>query len=195
MGLLQDNRTMRKTLILIPCLAAALGFGADPNYQKPSDDTLRALIPTHPAEHCTSKEGLPDAECTPGAVLTTDVNAICHGVSTKNVRPPVWYTNQLKNTQIVEYGWEDVHPGDYEEDHLISLEIGGHPYDPKNLWPEPHGGQYGSEEKDKVENWLHKQICNGAMTPQEAQDGIRANWKQYLPQVTPYSPPKVHEVE
>jgi len=27
-------------------------------------------------------------------------------------------------------------PSHYEEDHFISLEVGGHPKDPKNLWPE-----------------------------------------------------------
>jgi hypothetical protein len=179
---------MRKALILIPCIAVALAFGADPNYQQPSHETLKALIPTQPSAHCVSQDGLPDSNCTPGAVLTSDVDAICHGVSTKNIRPASWYTNQLKVAQIVEYGWEDAHPSDYEEDHLVSLEIGGHPYDPKNLWPEPHGGDYGSEEKDKVENWLHSQICSGAMTPKEAQDGIMANWKQYVPHVKPYIP-------
>ena len=27
---------------------------------------------------------------------------------------------------------------DYQEDHLISLELGGNPTDPRNLWPEPY---------------------------------------------------------
>jgi hypothetical protein len=58
-----------------------------------------------------------------------------------------------------------------------------------------HGGPYGSEQKDKVENWLHKQICNGSMTPEQAQEGIRTNWKQCLSNVTPYKPRNVHEVE
>jgi len=29
----------------------------------------------------------------------------------------------------------DKAPSHYEEDHLISLELGGNPRDPKNLWP------------------------------------------------------------
>ena len=29
-------------------------------------------------------------------------------------------------------------PSDYQEDHLVSLELGGHPTDPRNLWPEPY---------------------------------------------------------
>jgi hypothetical protein len=33
-----------------------------------------------------------------------------------------------------------------------------------NLWPEPHEGKDNSFDKDKVENWRHRQICSGAMT-------------------------------
>ena len=36
-----------------------------------------------------------------------------------------------------EYG-ETGSPSDYQEDHLISLELGGNPTDPRNLWPEPY---------------------------------------------------------
>jgi hypothetical protein len=38
---------------------------------------------------------------------------------------------------------------------LISLELGGHPNDPRNLWPEfPHS----PNAKDKVGDELHKKI-------------------------------------
>jgi hypothetical protein len=84
--------------------------------------------------HCTSVGGLPDPSCTPGVIRTTDLNIICH-TSTKAYRPPVSYTNALKRQQIGEYGWTDKNMADYEEDHLISLELGGDGKDPKNLWP------------------------------------------------------------
>jgi hypothetical protein len=135
------------------------------------------------AGSCHSVDGLPDPACTPGAVRTTDANNICHGGSTKQFRPPTSYTNALKIAQIKEYGYSNTKPGDYEEDHLISLELGGDGKDPKNLWPEPHLGTNNSFEKDKVENWLHKQICSGVMTPQDAQTGIATDWRQYLPRV------------
>jgi hypothetical protein len=131
------------------------------------------------ASSCKSSVGLPDSTCTPGAVRTTDVQSICHG-STSQYRPPTSYTNKLKVQQISEYGYADTSLSDYEEDHLISLEIGGDGSDPKNLWPEPHSGQYNSFVKDQVENWLHKQVCAGAMTPKDAQNGIATNWKQYI---------------
>ena len=118
---------------------------------------------------CNSSDGLPDHSCTPGRVRTTSVESICHGGSTKKYRPPSSYTNKLKAEQIAEYGYKDTNPKDYEEDHLISIEIGGDGSDQKNLWPEAHAGEYGSYSKDQVENWLHNQICSGAMSPEEAQ--------------------------
>jgi hypothetical protein len=37
-----------------------------------------------------------------------------------------------------EYGYTDHHLSDFEEDHLIPLELAGAPADIRNLWPEPH---------------------------------------------------------
>jgi hypothetical protein len=136
-----------------------------------------------PPLRCKSSDGLPDQACTPGVVRTTSVTNICHGGSTKQYRPPSSYTNKLKVEQIDEYGYKDTGPKGYEEDHLISLEIGGDGSDPKNLWPEAHAGEYGSYSKDQVENWLYNQICSGAMAPEEAQKGIATDWRQYIPKV------------
>lgn len=147
------------------------------------------------AAGCRSEDGLPDSNCTPGAVRTTDLQSICHGGSTKQYRPPTSYTNKLKTQQIAEYGYADTSLADYEEDHLISLEIGGDGSDPKNLWPESHSGQYNSYVKDQIENWLHKQVCSGAMTPQDAQHGIATNWKQYIPDALGDKANKKREIE
>ena len=51
------------------------------------------------------------------------------------MRPPTDYTNALKLRQMRAYG-ETGSPSGYQEDHLISLELGGHPTAPRNLWPE-----------------------------------------------------------
>ena len=132
-----------------------------------------------PNPSCHSVNGLPDAHCTPGVVRTTDKNVICTQ-KTGDIRPPASYTTKLKIQQIKEYGYSDKNPQDYEEDHLISLELGGDPTDPKNLWPEAPGSP---NPKDKVENYLHRQICSGNMTVQDAQKGIATNWKQYINQI------------
>ncbi|MGH7883796.1 MAG: hypothetical protein ACREN8_12995, partial [Candidatus Dormibacteraceae bacterium] len=69
------------------------------------------------------------------------------------------YTNELKRQQMVAYG-ESGSPSGYEEDHLISLELGGNPTDAKNLWPELGASP---NPKDKVENALNHAVCNGRM--------------------------------
>ena len=70
---------------------------------------------------------------------------------------------------------------DYQDDHLISLELGGDPTDPRNLWPEPYhvivgGVDIGSYTKDKFENYLHRLICAGTLKLATAQHEIETNW-------------------
>lgn len=122
---------------------------------------------------------LPDPFCTPGAVnpAVTQANiqqTICVQGYTSIIRPPVSYTNPLKIQQIAAYGYADTNIHDYEEDHLISLELGGAPADPKNLWPEPGASP---NAKDSIENLCHKKVCNGEITLALAQQQIASNWQ------------------
>jgi hypothetical protein len=99
--------------------------------------------------------------------------------STKSERPPSNYTNRLKREGFDQYNDADRDMRDYEEDHLIPLEIGGNPTDPKNLWPEPYHTSIadgGAHDKDKVENYLHGQVCGGAINLAEAQKAIATDW-------------------
>jgi hypothetical protein len=51
--------------------------------------------------------------------------------------------------------------GDYEVDHLLPLEVGGS-NDIKNRWPQPTeklGVPMGAHAKDRLENYLHRQVC------------------------------------
>ncbi len=128
---------------------------------------------------------IPDPSCTPGSLNTAVTQSsidqtICSKGYTATIRPPVTYTNNLKRQQILDYGYQDTNLKDYEEDHFISLELGGNPTDPKNLWPEPHPS---FNEKDKVENYLNKQVCDGLITLEEAQRQITDNWYQIYLQI------------
>ncbi len=132
---------------------------------------------------CVSVNGLPDSQCTPGDIdpkVTQDniSQTICVSGYTKTVRPPVSYTNNLKVKQIQEYGYSDTSTKDYEEDHLISLELGGSPTSEANLWPEPYTITLNAKEKDKVENYLHEQVCSGKMKLLDAQTKIATNWEE-----------------
>jgi hypothetical protein len=71
-----------------------------------------------------------------------------------------------------EYGVEGS-LSDYQEDHLISLELGGHPTDPRNLWPEPYPR---ASEVDSIENELNAKVCAGELTLEEAR-GKESNLK------------------
>lgn len=125
---------------------------------------------------------LPNHLLTPGAINPNITQATLAGTlcnptwSTKSIRPPVSYTNKLKAAQIKQYGYFDTSMANYEEDHLISLELGGSPTDPKNLWPESYLTIPNAKNKDAVENYLHKQVCMGAMTLAEAQKAISTDW-------------------
>jgi signal peptidase I len=124
---------------------------------------------------------LPDPKLTPGAIdpNITQQNikeTVCQRGYTKTVRPPAYYTNRLKKQQIREYGYADTNPKDYEEDHLISLNIGGNPTDPKNLWPQPRNSQWNADRKDELEFELYKQVCRGAVPLEEARRAFATNW-------------------
>jgi hypothetical protein len=107
---------------------------------------------------------------TPGA-LNPDVtqanirSTICVTGWTATIRPPPEYTDALKLKQMREYG-ETGQPSAYEEDHLISLELGGAPRDPRNLWPEPRPR---ADEVDRIENELNAKACSGALSLADAQ--------------------------
>jgi hypothetical protein len=111
-----------------------------------------------------------DITRTPG-VLNPDVTqanidmTICRHGWTKTIRPPTSYTNDLKRKQMREYGVGGA-PSDYQEDHLISLELGGHPTDPRNLWPEPYPR---ASEVDSMENELNDKVCSGRLSLEQAQ--------------------------
>ena len=113
---------------------------------------------------------LADPVRTPG-VLNADVtqanirSTICRHGWTATIRPPVDYTNALKRKQMRLYG-ETGSMSDYQEDHLISLELGGDPTDPRNLWPEPYPR---ASDVDRIENDLNAQVCSGGLTLTEAQ--------------------------
>ncbi len=109
-------------------------------------------------------------ERTPGALnpdvtQTTLQSTVCVPGYSKSVRPPSSYTGTLKRKQLREWGLPGG-PADYQEDHLISLSLGGHPTDPRNLWPEPRPR---ADEVDQIEIELHEKLCAGELTLAEAQ--------------------------
>ena len=126
---------------------------------------------------------LPNRSLTPGATnaavtQSTIAATICRTGYTKTIRPSSTYTTTLKRQQLAAgYAYRgDVNISDYEEDHLISLELGGAPRSVRNLWPEPYRAAEGARVKDKVENRLHDLVCSGRLPLRVAQRAIATNW-------------------
>ena len=156
-----------------------------PLYRKPSMRTLAlvavlvsvAPVPGH------AQGALPDPARTPGAInpaVTPETigTTICVRGWTRAVRPSREFTSALKRQQIREWGYADRRLGSYEEDHLVPLDLGGAPDDPRNLWPEPRdpGDGWGADRKDDLELVLNQLVCGGRLSLVEAQAAISANW-------------------
>ena len=130
-------------------------------------------------------------------------NNICKkGWTTTSIRPTSSYTTALKKAQM--HTLDDAtpnalpkittqsgrgtkadlakcvdhsgNPSCYEEDHLISLELGGDPRSPDNLWPEPWFGPWNAHIKDTLENKLHAMVCDGRIGLRDAQVAIATDW-------------------
>lgn len=181
----RDIRAVRVPLVLLSCVAGLLGCSAAPA-PAPSQQPGSGLQPGNSASPIPaagtcklgSRDGqpLPDPKCTPGAVnpaVTQDnINdTICKSGWTKTVRPPVSVTNRIKKQLDTAYGLATDTQG--ELDHEVSLELGGAPDDPRNLWVEP--GKIPNP-KDAVENKLNQAVCSGLVPLATAQHAITTNW-------------------
>jgi hypothetical protein len=83
-----------------------------------------------------------------------------------------------------EYGIASHRRGEFEVDHLVSLELGGSNAI-SNLWPEAASPSPGFHEKDRVENYLHAQVCAGQMSLRRAEHEIATNWLAIYRQMSP----------
>ena len=111
---------------------------------------------------------LNDTKVTPGLVRSSDAKEVC-SETTKALRKP-----GIQSVYVL-YGATKKPGICCEIDHLISLELGGD-NGVKNEWPQPYEPRPGAHEKDEVENWLHKQVCEGKMPLAQAQAEIATDW-------------------
>ncbi len=128
------------------------------------------LASTPQAPNYSPPPGAINPQVTQANISTT----ICARGWTRTVRPSAAYTSALKRRQMAERHLPG-RPADYEEDHLVPLELGGHPTNVNNLWPQPIQEAL---VKDKAELALNRAVCAGRMTLSAAQQKIRdpRNW-------------------
>jgi hypothetical protein len=133
-------------------------------------DTAQNVVPSDSALRFPF---VPDPARTPGDTLEVTAADICVPGYTKKVRNvPV----AVKRQVYASYGIRTHEPGEYEIDHLISLELGGS-NSIRNLWPESHRtSPWNAHVKDALENELHRRVCNGTLDLSKAQRIIAQNW-------------------
>ncbi len=189
---------MKRILIVLFFLLLAACSNSTP---PPTTVTETAAPPTATTSTVPNEDApyLPNPAWQPGAynpAVTQDniQSTICVSGYTKTIRPPASYTDALKVQQIAQYGYSDTNTADYEEDHLIALEDGGDPKDPKNLWPQPRNTTpWNASQKDTLENVLHQLVCSNQIPLDEARQALATDWvaayKKYVGQsLMPFTP-------
>ncbi len=153
---------MKTKIVAISILVLSI-FGATP--------ALATFGIQTKTSHCVAG-ATPDTACSPGAVLTTNASIVCVSGYTKKVRD---VTTATKKKVFKEYGIAWSARSNYEVDHIISLELGGS-NDISNLFPEAYNIDNGARVKDTLENYLHSQVCSGAISLTDAQKAISGDW-------------------
>jgi len=70
----------------------------------------------------------------------------------------------------------DRHGRRFEIDHSCPRELGCADAI-KNLWPQCYSGRWNAVMKDRVENRLHKEVCAGRISLEDAQRDIAKDWR------------------
>jgi hypothetical protein len=165
------------TGILVP--AAMLAFMACERAASPMPETAPAIDTAGSAQAAEPPDSalrypyVPDPALTPGAVLEVTAADICVRGYSKRVRN---VPAEIKREAYAIYGVRTHEPGEYEIDHLISLELGGS-NSLKNLWPESFRTHpWNAYVKDALENELHRRVCAGTIDLAKAQAAISHDW-------------------
>ena len=117
---------------------------------------------------------MPPGATNPAVTQETIKTTICVSGFTTTIRPPSGIMSAQKRASAKKLGIKDLSLGEW--DHLISLQLGGAPNSPDNLWFQYYLPKPGAREKDVVEGYLKRQVCSNKITLAEAQFEIVHNW-------------------
>ena len=116
---------------------------------------------------------IPDPKLTPGDTFDVTAQDLCVPGYAKKVRN---VPEEVRRQVYREYGITSHGRGDYEVDHLISLELGGS-NSIKNLWMESYmTSPWNARVKDRLEDKLHQLVCSDQIdlkTAQQRQTGSK----------------------
>ena len=136
---------------------------------------IRTLGPLTKTSDCHYRyRVLPDAACTPGAILAdATLASICRPGYARRERPPLSYTEPIKRADMIAYGHQDQRLSRFVLDHLVPLELGGSGYSRGNMWIQSVAQGHA---KDEVENYLASEACARRIGLRSAQDAIAHDW-------------------
>lgn len=149
------------TAALLAGCGAASPVGVEPSVPPPASPTVVISTPTGPVPPPSPRPFL-IGRLNPAVTESTVKTTVCKTGWTKSIRPSVTFTNAVKRQQLP----PGASPAAYEEDHLMPLELGGAPRDPRNLWPVKWAR---ARLDDAWETRLHKELCAGEVTLMQAQ--------------------------
>lgn len=118
---------------------------------------------------------LPHGLQTPGSLTypAPKISEMCSREFRKKI-PEI--SQELKQKVFEAYGIDPNKSSLYHIDHLITPEVGGG-NDIKNLWPQSLTSRpWNAHMKDRLENHLHREICQGRMSPNHAQTLLTLDW-------------------
>jgi len=164
----------RIAVVAFVMLASAIATACAGTATRAGGGSAATFPPQTKTSGCQAQAGKPDPACTPGAVFSEATAAdVCVSGYASRARDVSVYE---KRQAYTEYGLTYPQaPGAYEADHLVPLELGGS-NEVANLWPEAASPAPGYHEKDGLEDWLHDQVCAGAVDLATAQQEIATDW-------------------
>ena len=110
----------------------------------------------------------------PNVTPATIAKTICLRGYTGTVRPDPGVTAVLKNELIREAGLRADVGRKMVLDHIIPLELGGHPDHKSNLQLQTHSE---SGLKDRIEKKLNCLVCSGRVKLDDARSAIAMDWR------------------
>lgn len=131
---------------------------------------------SHPVTTVEASGARLDPHYNPAVTQANIATTICHVGYSASIRPPLSYTASIKRSLIDALPPAASHEmADYELDHLVPLEDGGHPKAPENLvlqlWPE-------ARVKDAVEDRVHRAVCSHRITLAVGRRCFVIDWKE-----------------
>lgn len=156
-----DGVAMAALMLAVQAVAAA-------SYVAPDGRTEAQLI----AAHVLPDPALTPGVLNPGVTPLTLKTTVCVAGWTATVRPSTGWTDKLRNADTP----AGRAPLEGELDHLISIEDGGAPADPQNLWWMAYGDRYGARVKDVLETKVKRLLCAGQISLEDARAALSPNW-------------------